>query len=225
MKITGLITTILVLLTSFGMWQEYSLAQNAANPIAIVVESNGFVPNNYPAAAPISFGSVVSVVAVGGDGLSSYTWSINNRNVPEYSGIGQSRININVTDQPIRIGVVVNRGQSLVGSASTKITPKPVELVMYQNHPTRGPLYSNALSGLVRTTSAVLDVIAVPFGANAEELGVRWSFNSNSLGIQEDVSISQSNSGGIESLMAIYPKTLFSRLITKSIEVQFPNSN
>ena len=201
-----------------------SLAQSPdSNDIVLVVESTGFTPVGYQAIPEITPGNVARIIAVGGGILDYYEWQVNNRTIKEYSGIGQNVLELSITDQPIGATVVVYQGNNVVGTESTTIKPQPVDLVIYQDHPTKGPLYHNALSGLIRTTAVAMNLIAVPYGADSDNPATTWRIGKSGQ-LAPTISI-QPESLGPQSISASFKGSIFSKPQTQTVEVQFATPN
>ena len=192
--------------------------------VDLIVESNSFIPAGYQGAAPISIGSTARVTAVGQRRNLGYHWSVNGRLLEEFSGVGQTSITLSLTDQIKKVSVQVKEAGMLIDSTKTTIRPEPVELVLYQNHPTRGPLWQRSLPDLVRTTAAALDIRAIPYGANEERPTVLWRVGEEAL--QTSFSgtfgllVSRSNNTNAGRINAIYNDGLFNQA-SVGTQIQF----
>lgn len=197
-------------------------AQSSDSELILIVEADTFVPSSYLGAAPVTAGARARIVAIGGDRFADYTWQINGRTIPAYSGIGQTVLTMEISDRPIDIKVIATNNQTQqIGQV--KINPLPIDLVLYQNHPTRGPLYQNALLDTIRTTATAFDMIAVPYGATGNDLTVSWEINQAPTSRSQFVSFSQSQNSGIGDISAEYNGNIFNQ-DRVNLRIIFPQS-
>jgi hypothetical protein len=215
MKVSLIIFAAL-LVTVLGLTSE-SQAQNSN--VVLIAESDSYVPSNYAGARPLTPGSTISLVALGAPRIAKYQWRINGRQLTELSGIGQSRVDIQLTDRPIDAQVSVYQNSDLIGVDQITINPDPLEIVLYQNHPTRGPLFQTALSGQIRSTSPVIDIIGSAYGANGVNPLLQWQINNSESFALPAVSLDRQASPQT-TIVASYLNNIFTQA-TKELRIQF----
>lgn len=190
--------------------------------VKLIVESKGFAPDTYRAMHPISVGSDITISAVGLSRNNNFEWYVNGRKVSEFSGLGQSRITLNISDRPIEVAVkVLNNGQ-IIARDITTINPSKLSIGLYQDHPTRGPLYHHDLTGQIRTSSNNLGLIAIPYGAKEFNPASEWNVNNTPIGKSSSINLPRQELGGQISINASYNENIFSR-VSKILTVIFSN--
>lgn len=219
-KDSGLLVLVL-LFFCVTVFNNNSQAQTSeTTDFGIVVEPETYVPETYAATAPITPGSRVRMIAVGGDPLDYYEWRINGRTINQYSGIGQQVIELSIENRSLDVSVSVIRAGEAYKTDKTTIKPNPVDLVLYQDHPTRGPLFNNGLSSIMRTTATTVSLVGVPYGAPETDPTLRWQIGNSGLFSVPVASIVPDNNNR-EVVSARYAGSLFGSRPSKSVEVQF----
>jgi len=221
LHINKVLSRLILISIGFLLFTQSVQAQVIAKSnIDLIVESNSYVPETYQATPAVSAGSTMRVTAIGVSRNLVYNWSINGRLVNDLSGIGQTSIALQVTDQPQTVSLQVLSDGQLIDKAQVKVRPQPIELLLYQDHPTRGPLLQSSLPAIIRTTASALNLTAVPYGASEETPQVAWQINRASLGSELTISLPRFEGGQAGTVNATYTGNLFSR-DSASVQVQF----
>lgn len=168
--------------------------------IDMIVEPQGYVPPMYPGKIPVSYQNQIKVVAVPQLADSSgnildpknliYKWEQNGNVLQNQSGYGRQSITIfaDVIPRPIEIVLTVTSRDGTSGTKSLLIINQSSPVInFYENDPTYGPLYNNAIpSTIYLRQRREVGVLAVPFGFNikADNIGnliTTWLINGREL--------------------------------------------
>ncbi|MDB5259670.1 MAG: seg [Candidatus Taylorbacteria bacterium] len=165
------------------------------NAVDLVAETNGFIPALYPGKPLIAYQNTVKIIAmphlVGTDGSEInpkkliYMWKRNSKVLQDQSGYGKQSIFItgNVVPRPYTIWLDVSSIDGKIhGASNISFEESDPSLAFYEDDPLYGTLYNKMIGDRFQLKNKELNVLAVPYGFNANDLESTtfvWSINSD----------------------------------------------
>jgi hypothetical protein len=168
--------------------------------VALVWETDGYIPPFYRGKALEMYGSAFKVTALpefftaGGARIDPktlvYSWQKNGDNVPENSGYGKQSFVSNQSSY-VRGGddisvEVSNADRSIVATKSIVLAPVTPDVVLYESSPLYGIRYDAALPATLVLPAEELTLFAAPYGMSGSSLmsgamSFDWTMNGAAL--------------------------------------------
>ncbi|MES2225499.1 MAG: hypothetical protein V4480_01685 [Patescibacteria group bacterium] len=134
-----------------------------------------------------------------------YTWKNGDQILQSSSGIGKSVLTatapVRYRDTTISV-TVASQDSSVVGSASTLISPTDPTVRIYENDPLLGPRYENALGSATTLTDSEQSYRAVPYYFSTAP-SLTWQVNGTASQTGQDITVRPSGNGKGTALLGI----------------------
>lgn len=217
----------------------------SAQDVAIIYESDGYVPPFYKGKGAYAKEGTVTLVAVpnfvsaGGTRLSPnsliYTWSVDDTVQGSKSGYGKSSFTYtgDILANEVMVKVEVSSSDKTTnGSSIILLTPQQPELLVYEKNPLYGTLFNSELAANgFSLDSKEVTVAAIPFSTSASRLddgtlAFIWSINGATIPVPSNQSYATfRNSTGQKgtSVIGISAKntTHLLQMMQKSLSINF----
>lgn len=238
----GSATSIKVTITSAGVPYSKSLVLQSQD-ISLIAEPLSSAPVLYlgkpfvPLEGNTRIVAVANIADAGGRTLDpatlSYSWSVDNVQIANSSGIGKSAV---VVASPLQyrlrtVSVVVqSQVGNLVGGASLSLNPKESSVRIYENDPLLGIRFEHALSGTYAIQGAEASLYAAPFSlplSNGAPL-LQWFLNGSLAQAGSLITLRPSGSGQGNASLSLTASALTSSIATTNLSLSFAakqNSN
>jgi len=191
---TGGAGTILRLSVSVTTENDISLREDKEIRIGgldLIWQADTHTPSLYKGKALPTKGSRITVVAFS-QGLGSpenliYSWRRDFKNLPQASGLGKNSLSFSFTDisseENIKVKVSTTDGNDLM-EKNISIRLKEPEIILYEESPTDGVLFQNALKSSLPSLQPEIVIRAEPYfflKSDIDSLSYSWSINNEDI--------------------------------------------
>lgn len=231
----GSVTTVSVTISSGSSSYSQSISIQPQD-VALVAEPISSAPPLYPGKSRVPLEGDVRVVAIANlrnaqgkvfdPGTLSYSWTVEDTRVANFSGIGKQAI---IVASPLQYRTrdvmvrVVSQDGNVIGGATLSLSPEEPTLRVYENDPLLGVRYDRALSNAYAITGAEATLYAAPFSLPTTSGAplIQWFLNGAPAQRGNSITLRPTGSGGGRASLSVVASSGVYTTVTALLSLSF----